>query len=153
MEVTDIDGGNFLETLSLTTFSRMTLSIKGLFLTFSVTTLSIAALFHYAKCHAECNFFIVMLNVNMLRVNMLRVIMLSVNMLSVIMLSVVILRAVLLSVIMLSVVMLNVVAPFVMVQARSAQGGAVFRFKSGKFCKSLLFTFLCRKVSQEYLKR
>jgi hypothetical protein len=59
------------------------------------------------------------------------------------------LRPVMLSVFMLSVIRLYVEAPFVMVQVSRLKAGAVFRFKSGKFCKSLLLTFLCRKVSKE----
>jgi hypothetical protein len=74
----------------------MTLSIKGLYATFSImtlriatlsiTTLSIMTLCHYAECRCAecCNLFIVMLNVIMPSVITLSVVMLNVIMLSVI---------------------------------------------------------------------
>jgi hypothetical protein len=52
-------------TLSVLTFSKMTLHIKGLHATLSITTLSITALPHYAECRVLFN---VMLNVVMLSV-------------------------------------------------------------------------------------
>jgi hypothetical protein len=103
------------------TFSIMTLSIKGLFVTLSINTL-----FHYTECHcAESPFlFSVMLNVIILSNGrallcsgpfMLSVInkpfMLSVIMLSVIMLSAIMLSVIMLSVVMLSVIMLSVLVP------------------------------------------
>jgi hypothetical protein len=61
--------------LSITTFSTMTLSIKGLFATFNTMTIRIMTigktkLCQYAECHyAECRILIiVMLNVIMLSV-------------------------------------------------------------------------------------
>ncbi len=67
--------------ISITIFSIMTLSIKGLFETFSTTklrimTISIPTIRQYAECHyAECRvFLIVMLNVIMLSVVMLNVV-------------------------------------------------------------------------------
>ncbi len=84
--------------LSLTLFNAMTLSIKGLFATFNITTLS-----HYSEC---CVLFIVMPNVILLSVVVLNIIMLIVVMLNVIMLIII-----MLNVIMLCEVMLSVVAP------------------------------------------
>jgi hypothetical protein len=81
----------------------MTLSIKQLFVTFSIMIPSITALYHYAECcYAECHLLFIVVNAIMQSVIILKVIMLSVIMLSVIMLSV----------IMLSVVMLSVVLPY-----------------------------------------
>jgi hypothetical protein len=73
-------------TLSTTTFSITTLSMKGLHVTLSISdtqqkiTLSIIMLYHYAECrYAECHIlFINMLNAIMLNVIMLNVVMLSV---------------------------------------------------------------------------
>jgi hypothetical protein len=77
-------------------FSITILSIKGLYVTFNMMTLSITELYHYAECcNAECR--------------ILFIFMLSVVMLSVIVLSVVILRVIMLSVVMLSIVMLIVI--------------------------------------------
>ncbi len=128
---------NGATTLSITTFSIMTLSTKGLGVAFSITVLSITTLCHSAEWpYAECNVFFVLLSVIMLNVMMLCVIMLSVIMLSVMMRSVVILSVVMLSchyaecrvflvmlnvvmlivimlsVFLLSVIILNVVAPW-----------------------------------------
>jgi hypothetical protein len=52
------------KTLSITTFSIMTLTIKGLFAIFNIPTLSTTTPCHYAECHyaERCGFFIAMLN-------------------------------------------------------------------------------------------
>ncbi len=70
----------------------MTLSIMGLFVTFSIKTHHFLLVCHYAECR---DYFSVILSVVMLKVVMLSVIMLSVVMLGVVMLSVVILSVVL----------------------------------------------------------
>jgi hypothetical protein len=92
-------------TLSITTFSIMTLRIKALFAIFrttlSITTLSITTPVNYAECRI---LFIVMPKVIILSVDRLNVVMLSVVMLNVVMLNVVILNVVLLGVVMLKVV-------------------------------------------------
>ncbi len=92
-------------TLSITTPSMMTLTIRGLFVTLSITRL-----FHYAECRV---LFTTTLNAIMLNVIMLNVIMLNVIMLSVIMLSLIMLCIIMLSVFMLNVVTLSVVQPCV----------------------------------------
>ncbi len=61
--------------LSITTFSKATLSMKGLFATFSITTHCHYAECHYAQCHSLFN---AMLNVIMLSEVMVSVIMLIV---------------------------------------------------------------------------
>ncbi len=72
-------------TLSIMTFVRTTLSIKGLLVTQSITTLCYYAERRYAECHI---LLIVMVNVVLLNVIMLSVVMLNVIMLSVVILNV-----------------------------------------------------------------
>jgi hypothetical protein len=88
-------------TFSITTFSRTTLNIKGLFVTLSINDIQHKRHSALQKCHyAEfCYFLTVMLNVNML------------------------------SVVMLSVVILNVVAPFSLNQKFNLIYNFQFMFK------------------------
>ncbi len=93
-------------TLSTTTLSINTLSMKGSWLTLSISDISITMIYNCAECRV---LFIIILNVIMLSVIMLSVIMLSVIMPSIIMLSAIMLSAVMLSIVMLYVVMLSAV--------------------------------------------
>jgi hypothetical protein len=90
-------------------FSRMTLSIKDLFVTLSTNNT------HHENTLTNIMlslvFFIVILNVVIKNVYILAFIMLSVIVLNFIMLNVVMLNVVMLNVVMLNVIMLSVVAP------------------------------------------
>jgi hypothetical protein len=112
--VTSLQSGYTL--VGAMTFSIMTLSIKGLFLTLSISDAQHKRNSAYQKCqlfeclYAECrNLLIVVLSVIILSVVMLNVVMLNAIMLNAIMLNAIMLNAITLNVVMLSVIMLNVV--------------------------------------------
>jgi hypothetical protein len=140
---------NGATTLSITTFSTTTLSIKGIFETHSINGIQDNGTQHnyiqrndtqhkgqiwdtqhkrhsawhsawQPECHpADCHY----AECRDLFIVMLNVVVLSVVMLNVIMLNVIMLNVIMLNVVMLSVVMLSVVAPKWTYLCRTNQGG------------------------------